>query len=170
MWRLNGVTQAMLRWNTTRVFSKPETHALPLLLTPTMFRILGVCFGMLVRLFRRRRNLFLEILALRQQLAPPSGQQRGVQTFPTKESTDSTACCRNGFGFFEDALLIFCGGTPLGFGYHLRIRPRSCPRIGARFGCRCTALRLARRRAFASFRGSQTPRRRDNTKRIPAHL
>jgi hypothetical protein len=69
MWRLNGVTLAMLRWNTIRVFSKPETHALLLLLTPTMFRILGVCFGMLVRLFRRRRNLFLEILALRRQLA-----------------------------------------------------------------------------------------------------
>jgi hypothetical protein len=34
-----------------------------------MFRILGVCLGMLVRLFRRGRNLFLEILALRQQLA-----------------------------------------------------------------------------------------------------
>jgi hypothetical protein len=33
----------------------------------TVFRILGVCFGMLVRLFRRRRNLFLENLAQRQQ-------------------------------------------------------------------------------------------------------
>ena len=43
--------------------------------------------------------------------SPPSGQQRGVQTFPTKESTDSTACRRSGFGFFEDALLIFCGAA-----------------------------------------------------------
>jgi hypothetical protein len=58
MWRLNGVTQAMLRWNTTRVFSKPETHALPLLLTPTMFRILGVCFGMLVHSFEGDETCF----------------------------------------------------------------------------------------------------------------
>jgi hypothetical protein len=37
-----------------------------------VFRILGVCFGMLVRLSRRRRNLFLENLALRQQLVAHS--------------------------------------------------------------------------------------------------
>jgi hypothetical protein len=60
------------------------------------------------------------------------------------------------------------GATP-GFGYHLRIRPRSRPRIGARFGCRCTAVRGGSL-AVASFRGSQTPRGKNNTKRIPIHL
>ena len=34
-----------------------------------MFRFVGLCFGMLVRLFRGRRSLLLENLALRQQLA-----------------------------------------------------------------------------------------------------
>ena len=33
-----------------------------------MFRFLGLCFGMLVRLFRARRSLLIENLALRQQL------------------------------------------------------------------------------------------------------
>jgi putative transposase len=33
-----------------------------------MFRFIGLCFGMLVRLFRERRSLLLENLALRQQL------------------------------------------------------------------------------------------------------
>ena len=33
-----------------------------------MFRFLGLCFGMLVRLFRGRHSLLLENLALRQQL------------------------------------------------------------------------------------------------------
>src|ERR1700730_9887081 len=33
-----------------------------------MFRFVRLCFGMLVRLFRRRRSLLLENLALRQQL------------------------------------------------------------------------------------------------------
>src|SRR5947207_13998979 len=33
-----------------------------------MFRFVGLCFGMLVRLFRERRSLLLENLALRQQL------------------------------------------------------------------------------------------------------
>ena len=44
-------------------------------------------------------------------------------------------------------------GTPLGFGYHFRIRPRSRPRIGVRFGCRSTAPRLATL-AFAPFHES----------------
>jgi hypothetical protein len=34
-----------------------------------MFRFVGLCFGMLGRLFRGRRSLLLENLALRQQLA-----------------------------------------------------------------------------------------------------
>src|SRR6266446_8637938 len=34
-----------------------------------MFCFVGLCFGMLVRLFRERRSLLLENLALRQQLA-----------------------------------------------------------------------------------------------------
>jgi hypothetical protein len=47
-----------------------------------VFRILGVCFGMLVRLFRRRRNLFLENLALRQQLeARPQRHHRNDLVF-----------------------------------------------------------------------------------------
>jgi hypothetical protein len=33
-----------------------------------MFCFVGLCFGMLVRLFRERRSLLLENLALRQQL------------------------------------------------------------------------------------------------------
>jgi hypothetical protein len=33
-----------------------------------MVRFVGLCFGMLVRLFRGRRSLLLENLALRQQL------------------------------------------------------------------------------------------------------
>jgi hypothetical protein len=33
-----------------------------------MVRFVGLCFGMLVRLFRRRQSLLLENLALRQQL------------------------------------------------------------------------------------------------------
>jgi putative transposase len=33
-----------------------------------MFRFVGLCFGMLVRLFPERRSLLLENLALRQQL------------------------------------------------------------------------------------------------------
>jgi hypothetical protein len=47
--------------------------------------------------------------------------------------------------------------------------PRSRHRIGARFGCRCTPLRLASL-AFAPFRASQTPRGKNNTKRIHVHL
>src|ERR1700704_5944700 len=34
-----------------------------------MFRFIGLCFGTLVRLWHARRSLFLENLALRQQLA-----------------------------------------------------------------------------------------------------
>src|SRR6267143_6817451 len=34
-----------------------------------MFRFIGLCFGTLVRLLRARRDLLLENLALRQQLA-----------------------------------------------------------------------------------------------------
>ena len=34
----------------------------------TMFSLVGLCFGMVVRLFRGRRSLLLENLALRQQL------------------------------------------------------------------------------------------------------
>jgi hypothetical protein len=47
-------------------------------------------------------------------------------------------------GFLQAALVIFSGvGTPLGSGCHLRILPRSRPRVGARFGGRCTPLRLS---------------------------
>jgi len=50
----------------------------------------------------------------------------------------------------QDALLIFSGvGTPLGFGYHLRIGPRSTQRIGARFGL---PLHSAAARREASLR------------------
>ena len=38
----------------------PQIHA--------MFRFVGLCFGILVRLFRERRSLLLENLVLRQQL------------------------------------------------------------------------------------------------------
>ena len=97
---------------------------------------------------------------------PPSGQQQGVQAFTAKKRADTTAYRNSGLGFFQDALLIFSAvGTPLGFGYHLRIRPRSRPRIGARFGCRCTPLRLASL-TFAPFRGSQTPKQRTTAREL----
>jgi hypothetical protein len=57
----------------------------------------------------------------------------------------------------------------IGFRDHFGIRPRGQQRIGACFGCHSTPLRLARR-AFAPFRGSQTPSRKNNTKRISVHL
>jgi hypothetical protein len=46
-------------------------------INPDVFRI-GVCLGMLVRLFRRRRILFLENLALRQQLV--ALKRQGLET------------------------------------------------------------------------------------------
>jgi hypothetical protein len=53
-----------------------------------------------------------------------------------------------------DALFIFSGvGPPLWFGNYFWVRPYASDRIGARFGCRCTALRLASL-AFAPFRAS----------------
>ncbi len=74
------------------------------------------------------------------------------------------------FGFCKDALFIFRViqgvGPPLGFGHHFRIRPRSHPRIGARFGWRCTALRLATL-AFAPFRASQPPRGKRTPREFP---
>src|SRR6266436_2901253 len=77
---------------------------------------------------------------------------------------------RGGFGFFEDALFVLsCVGPPLRFGHHFWIWSRAQNRIGARFGYRSTALRLAPL-PFAPFRDSQTPRRKNNTKRIPVHL
>src|SRR5205807_5870030 len=104
-------------------------------------------------------------------LPPPVSQQRRVQTFAAEKGAQATSRRRSNFGFFKDALFVLrCVGPPLRYGNYLGIRPRSRHRIGARFGCRCTALRLARRRASASFRGSQTPRGKSNTKRIPVHL
>jgi hypothetical protein len=47
-------------------------------INPDVFLFLGGCFGMLVRLFRRRRNLFLENLALRQQLV--ALKRQGLET------------------------------------------------------------------------------------------
>jgi hypothetical protein len=103
-------------------------------------------------------------------LAPPVGQQRRVQTFAAEKGAKATSRRRSDFGFLQDALFVLsCVGPPLRFGNYFGIRARSRHRIGARFGCRCTALRLASR-AFAPFRDSQAPRGKNNTKRIPVHF
>jgi hypothetical protein len=91
--------------------------------------------------------------------SPPGGQQRGVQAFSTKKSTDGTACRRSDFGFFQDALLIFSGVGPLlGFGWLPPQDPAAKP--------------PNRRPLWLPLHSgrSQTPRRRNNTHRIPAHL
>src|SRR5260370_12325183 len=76
-------------------------------------------------------------------LSPPVGQQTRVQTFAAEQGAQATSRRRSGFGFLQDALLIFSGvGPPLRFGNHFGIRPRSRHRIGAHFGWRPTALRL----------------------------
>ena len=103
-------------------------------------------------------------------LAPPVGQQRRVQTFAAEKGAKATSRRRSDFGFLQDALFVLsCVGPPLRFGNYFGIRPRPADPIGARFGCRCTALRLASL-AFAPFRASQSPRGKNNTKRIPVHL
>src|SRR5437773_11187466 len=99
-------------------------------------------------------------------LSPPIGQQRRVQTFAAEQSAQAASRRRSRFGFCKDALFIFSGvGPPLWFGNYFWVRPCTSDRFGARFGCRCTAVRLASL-AFAPFRVSQTPRRKNNTKRI----
>ena len=60
-------------------------------INPDVFRILGVCFGMLVRLFRSRRNLFLENLALRQQLV--ALKRQGLKTV-VRASIDKLALAK----------------------------------------------------------------------------
>jgi len=65
--------------------------------------------------------------------------------------------------------VLRCVGPPLCFGNYFWVRPYASDRIGARFAWRCTALRLASL-AFAPFRARQTPRGKNNTKRIPIHL
>jgi hypothetical protein len=103
-------------------------------------------------------------------LSSPIGQQGRVQTLAAEKGTQATSRRSSGFGFFEDAMFIFRGeGAPLGFGNDFGIRRQDRPRTGARFGCRCTPLRLASL-AFAPFRASQTPRGKNNTKRISVHL
>src|SRR5258708_29048128 len=101
-------------------------------------------------------------------LSPPVGQQRRVQTFAAEQGAKATSRRRSVFGFFEDALFVLSGvGPPLRLGNHFGIRPRSRHRIGARFGCRCTALPLAAL-PFAPFPARQPPIR-NNTKRTPVH-
>src|SRR5260370_42303265 len=47
-------------------------------------------------------------------LPPPVGRQRRVQTFAAEQGAQATSCRRRGFGFLQDALLIFSGvGPPL---------------------------------------------------------
>jgi len=102
-------------------------------------------------------------------LAPPGCQQRRVQAFPAEENSDTASCGGGGLGFLQDAQFVFRGeGAPLWFRDHFGIRSRGQHRIGARFGCRSTALRLAAL-ASAPFRASQSPGGQ-NPKRIPAHL
>jgi len=102
-------------------------------------------------------------------LSPPIGKQRRVQALAAEKGAQATSRRSSSFSLHQDALFVFHGeGTPLGFYDNFGIRPRSQHRIGARFGCRSTALRLATL-AFAPFRDSQTPRGK-NTKRIPVHL
>ncbi len=100
---------------------------------------------------------------------PPDIEERGVQALPAEQRAHATACSRSGFGFLQVVLFIFSGvGPPLWFGNHFGVKMRGRTAASARFGCRCTALRLVTL-AFALFRNSQTPRTQ-NTKRIPGHL
>ena len=103
-------------------------------------------------------------------LAPPIGQQRRVQSFATEQSANAAGCGGNRFGFLQDTLFVLRSeATALRSGNYFGIKWRDRPGAGRRFGCRCTSLRL-KRRAFAPFRASQTPGRKNNTMRIPVHL
>ena len=104
--------------------------------------------------------------------APPIGQQGRVQTFAAEKRADAAGSGGSRLGLGHDALFVLGGvGAPLRFSDHFGIRPRSQWRIGTRFGCRCTALRLATL-AFAPFRASQSLKGNTsiNTKRISVHL
>src|SRR5207302_2515009 len=103
---------------------------------------------------------------------PPARQMRGIQPFPAKQCSNSARSGGGSIRLFENTDLVLHGKrTTLCLGHDFGIRSRRGARQGARFGCRCTPLRLARRRAFAPFRGSQTPRGKNNTKfRVPMGL
>jgi hypothetical protein len=94
---------------------------------------------------------------------------RGIQTLPAKQRADATWGGRSIFGFLHNAQFV-CSGEDTTFclGDNLGIRRQNWHSPGAYFGCRCTTLRLTNR-AFAPFRGSQTSRRKNNTKRILDH-
>ena len=98
---------------------------------------------------------------------PPARQMRGIQTLPAKQRTNSTGNGGGRISFFENANFVFGGKrTTLGLGHDFRISSRRGAQRSARFGCRSTTRRLTKR-ACAPFRGSQTPRGKNNTKRIP---
>ena len=92
---------------------------------------------------------------------------------PSRRSSAPTppGVAAGSLGLLQNALLVLRGeGTTLGLATTSESgRDEPSTGIGARFGWRCTALRLATL-AFAPFRASQTPRRKNNTKRIPVHL
>jgi hypothetical protein len=97
-------------------------------------------------------------------LAPPIGQQRRVQTFAAEQSAQTTS--RRSNDFFEDALLIFRGvGPPLWLGNYFGVRYEpeagSAPALAVA-AVRCGSLRSPSLR-FATAK-------KNNTKRIPAHL
>ena len=130
-----------------------------------IFFFQGMALGLRPAFLRSQR--FADALVT---LASPRDQVRGIQTLAAKQRSNPAPRRRCGMVLFEDALLIFRGETaPLGFGNHFGIHPQSRRDSGNRFGCRCTALRLATL-AFAPFRASQTPRGKNHTKRIPVHL
>ena len=82
---------------------------------------------------------------------PPTDQMRGIQTLPAKQCADATWGGGSIFGFLHNAQFV-CSGEDATFrrGDNLGIRRQNPLRVGARFGCRCTTLRLTNR-AFAPF-------------------
>ena len=73
------------------------------------------------------RPAFLRSQSLKDSVgsfSPPMSQQRRVQTFATKKSTEAASRCSSDFRFFKDALFIFSGvGPPLWLSHDLRIWP-----------------------------------------------
>ena len=83
-------------------------------------------------------------------------QQRGVQTFATKEGADATPRGSCHLHFAQNAHFVFRGvATPLGSGHDFGVRTRG-GRQGFGRDWRSAMLRLATL-AYASFRASPGP-------------
>ena len=84
-----------------------------------MFTLVGLCFGMLARLFRGRRSLLLENLALRQQLVALKRRHSRPSINP-----------------FDKLFWVIDGSAPLGSPLSSSLRPKpSCAGIGLVFVC-----------------------------------